>query len=107
MRDKLHRRDLLQNATGILALSILGVGACSRAPAAPSCADTSGLAPADLALRTAPAVGYVESSTQPGKACSTCQQFNAAAPGSCGSCKVLKGPINPGGYCNLFGAKPA
>jgi hypothetical protein len=107
MTNKLFRRDLLQNATGLFALTILGVGACNKEPPALSCADTSGLASADLALRTSPAVAYVDSSTQPGKTCSACLQFNTAGPRSCGTCKVLKGPINPGGYCNLFVAKPA
>jgi CheY-like chemotaxis protein len=54
-----------------------------------------------------PALLYVDNSTEPGKSCSRCQQFLPAAPGACGACKVVKGPINPDGYCKSFVAKPA
>ena len=106
MDDKLSRRDLLQNAAALSAFAVLGAAACSKTPAALSCTDTTGLAPADLALRTSPAVNYADLSAEPGKSCTTCQQFLPAAPSTCGTCKVLKGPINPKGYCKLYAAKP-
>lgn len=108
MDEKLSRRVVLQQSAALGALAVLGAtaAACNKKPAAVSCTDTSALAPADLQVRTA--LGYVDASTEPGKNCSGCQQFIAApAPGSCGTCKVVKGPINPAGYCKSFVAKPA
>jgi hypothetical protein len=107
MDDKLSRRDLLQNAAALSTLAVFGAAACSKPQVALSCMDTTGLAPADAALRTSPAVNYADYSTEPGKSCTKCQQFNPAAPNTCGTCKVLKGPVNPNGYCKLFAAKPA
>ena len=103
MQEKLSRREALGNAAALGALVAFG-GACSKKPVALSCTDTTGLAPADLTVRTS--LAYVDASMEPGKACQSCQQFVAPpAPGSCGSCKILKGPINPGGYCKSFVAK--
>ena len=43
-----------------------------------------------------------------GKTCTNCQQFvPAPAANACGTCKILKGPINPKGYCKSYVAKPA
>jgi hypothetical protein len=41
------------------------------------------------------------------KRCSGCLHYLPAAPNKCGGCKVVKGPINPDGNCNLYAAKPA
>jgi hypothetical protein len=105
MQDKLSRRELLNSAATLGALAVFGTAACGKkAAAALSCTDTSALAPADLSVRTA--LAYADVSTEPGKSCLTCQQFIApATAGTCGSCKVLKGPINPTGYCKSFAAK--
>jgi hypothetical protein len=107
MQDKLSRRQLLSNASALSALAVFGAAACSKSgPATLSCADTSSMAPADVSVRTA--LAYVDVSTEPGKTCSNCQQFVApAAAGTCGTCKVVKGPINPTGNCKSFVAKPA
>jgi hypothetical protein len=51
-------------------------------------------------------LSYLDVSIEPGKSCAACQQFVAGAPGACGTCKVLKGTINPAGYCKSFLAKP-
>jgi len=51
-------------------------------------------------------MGYVEPSTQGEKTCVLCTQFvPAAASGQCGTCKLLKGPVHPRGYCKAFAAK--
>jgi hypothetical protein len=69
------------------------------------CIDTSGLSAADAQVRVA--LAYVDSSTEPGKMCSSCQQFVAPpTAGTCGTCKVLKGNVSPFGYCKSFVAKP-
>jgi hypothetical protein len=105
MDDKLSRRDVLQQSAALGALVVLGGAACNK-PAALVCTDTTGLAAPDLQVRTS--LAYVDVSTEPGKMCSNCQQFVApAAAGTCGSCKVLKGPISPNGYCKSFVLKPS
>jgi hypothetical protein len=107
MDDKVSRRYLLQRSAAFGALAVLGgtVG-CSKQPARLTCSDTTGLAPTDLTIRTS--LGYVDTSVEPGKACSSCQQFvPSPAAHACGTCKVVKGPINPNGYCKSYIAKPA
>jgi hypothetical protein len=105
MDDKLTRRVLLQQSAALGAFVAFGAAACNK-PAALSCTDTSSLAPADAQVRTS--LAYVDTSTEPGKICSSCQQFvPPPGPGACGTCKIVKGPINPGGNCKSFVAKPA
>jgi len=65
------------------------------------CEDTSGLSPDDTRLRTEIAA-YTEQSQDPSKHCAQCVQFNPGAKDACGTCKVVKGPINPNGSCKLF-----
>ncbi|MGH7298047.1 MAG: high-potential iron-sulfur protein [Polyangiaceae bacterium] len=107
MQDKMSRRFLLRQSAALGALALLGgtVAACSKKAAALACTDTSGLSTTDTQVRVA--LAYVDTSVTPGKSCTGCQQFIApAAAGTCGTCKVVKGPINPGGYCKSFVAKP-
>ncbi len=104
MQDKLSRRDVLQQGAALGAFVVMGTAACNK-PAALTCTDTTGLSAPDVQVRTS--LAYVDVSTEPGKLCSGCQQFVApAAAGSCGTCKVVKGPISPNGYCKSFVAKP-
>jgi hypothetical protein len=109
MDEKLSRRDALQRGAAIGVISAFGAIGCGKEKrAALSCTDTGGLAPDALALRTSPAVAYVDRATEPGKSCAQCQQFVPAPSADvCGTCKVLKGPINPNGSCKLFVVKPA
>jgi hypothetical protein len=101
MTDKLSRRDVLQRGAVLGALAALGATACSKNPPALNCTDTSALSSGDLQIRTT--LAYVDQSTEPGKSCANCQQFvAAAAAGTCGTCKILKGPINPAGNCKSF-----
>jgi hypothetical protein len=107
MSDKLSRRDLLHRSVAFGALATFGAAACGKEKrAALSCNDTSALSSADAQLRTT--LVYVDTSTEPGKTCAQCQQYNPAPSADvCGTCKIVKGPINPGGYCKSFVAKPA
>jgi hypothetical protein len=101
MTDKLSRRELLPT---LGALAVFGASACSKsAPPPLNCSDTTGLASADVSLRTT--LGYVDVSTQPGKTCTGCSQFKPGPANACGGCAILKGLINPGGYCKSFTAK--
>lgn len=107
MDTKISRRDVLTNAAALGAFAAFGASAaCSKSPAALNCTDISGLSPADVTVRTS--LAYMDVSTEVGKSCTNCQQFNPPPAGAnvCGSCKVVKGPINPKGYCKSFVAKP-
>jgi len=104
MAETLSRRYLLERSAAFGA-AVLGAAACGKKQAL-SCMDTSAVSQPDLQVRMT--LAYVDQSTQPGKFCSNCQQFlPPPEPGICGACKVVKGPINPAGYCKSFLAKPA
>ena len=102
MDSKLSRRDVLQQSAAFGLFAAFGT-ACGKEQKALNCTDTMSLSASDAQVRTS--LGYVDKSPEPGKSCTGCQQFIPAAPDACGSCKVLKGPINPGGYCKSFAAK--
>ena len=103
VNDQLSRRDLFMNLAALGTVSLFGATGCSKAPLI--CTDTTGISPSDLTIRTS--LAYVDVSTEATKSCATCQQFLPnATPNTCGTCKVLKGPINPKGYCKSFVAKP-
>src|SRR5580698_1075170 len=103
MDNKLSRRDVMQQGAALSAFVVFGTAACSK-PAPLVCTDTTGIAPAEVQARTA--LAYVDLSTEPGKTCNGCQQFlPAPKPATCGTCKVVKGPINPAGNCKSFVAK--
>lgn len=105
---KLNRRQFLERAAVLgagISAGALMVGCNSGGGGGGgslSCTDTTGLAEADVQLRNTSA--YVDASPQADKHCSNCSLFTAGAEGSCGTCTVLKGPIHPDGYCNLWAA---
>ena len=98
----LDRRAFLRTAAaGSLALvPVAALVSCSKKL---DCTDMSGLSPDEQNLRKTNE--YVDASPNPAKSCENCLQFVAAAPDQCGSCKVLKGPINRLGYCKLWAQK--
>ena len=50
---------------------------------------------------------YTEKSLDPGKTCSRCRFFTAAAePTACGKCEIFNGPANPKGKCDDWAARP-
>ena len=102
MDSKLSRRDVLQRSAALSLFAVVGT-ACSKEQKALSCTDTMSLSAADAQVRTS--LAYQDKSPEPGKSCTGCQQFIPAAPDACGTCKVLKGPINPAGYCKSFAPK--
>jgi hypothetical protein len=106
MKTVMARREALRHLAVFSAAAVvpgfLSAG-CSRKL---SCDDVSGLSPADQTVRRETAA-YVEAAPDAAKKCSNCAQFEAKAPGACGGCKVVKGPINPDGWCKLWVVKPA
>ncbi len=107
MNEKISRRQALRQYTELGAFALLGTAACGKStPKVLMCTDTTGLSPTDIQIRDS-VLQYVEVSTTPGKTCLNCQQFIPGPPSGCGTCKIVKGPINPGGNCKSFLAKTA
>lgn len=107
-----NRREFLtrigMGAVVIGAATALAACGKKAGEAAGECSDVSTLSDADKSTRTNNA--YVEKSVEAGKSCAGCTFFVPPAAGAkCASCKVVKGPIVPAGYCKLFAAaaKPA
>ncbi|MFI5300283.1 MAG: high-potential iron-sulfur protein [Polyangiales bacterium] len=112
MSTLIDRRQLLRRLVTTSAVATVGVvaAACDNfkaKPAALSCTDTAGLGPDDVKARTE-ALGYVDKAPDATKKCGGCVQYVAPpAAGGCGTCKLVKGPINPDGWCKVFAPKPA
>jgi hypothetical protein len=66
------------------------------------CADVSSLTQPELTMRSQ-TLKYVAHSTEAGKSCETCK-FWTPPEGEeiCGGCTLIKGPINPKGYCTSW-----
>ncbi len=93
----LSRRDFV---VALSALPGLGVLACSKAKGGSlTCTDVAGLNEAERKRRVA--LAYVDKAPDPERECDRCAQY-LGVPDGCGSCKLLRGPINPGGSCKEF-----
>lgn len=103
MLPKYERREALRRLALVIPVAVIpsALFACAKKP---SCTDESGLSPADRQIRDE-AAKYVDQTLDATKRCSGCMQYVAAQPDQCGACKVIKGPVNPNGYCSLFVAK--
>jgi hypothetical protein len=104
MAVPIRRREALRHLA-VFSAAVVVPGVLVGCSKKPSCEDVTGLSPADVAVRRDTAA-YVETAADPAKKCSLCAQYGSAAPNACGSCKVVKGPINPEGGCKLFVPKP-
>lgn len=66
------------------------------------CADVSGLTDTELQMRNE-TLKYVAKTPDPAKRCDNCKFWTPAAEGAaCGGCELIKGPINPEGYCTSW-----
>lgn len=105
MAERIPRREALRKlalfSTAAVAPALV-LGCKSK----PSCTDVSGLNTDEINARTNTAQ-YVDAAPDPAKKCNGCVQFVPGPENKCASCKVVKGPINPEGYCKLWVAKPA
>lgn len=103
--EKVSRRVFLSViSTAGAAASVGLLAACGGKPKEFTCTDVSTLKDDEKKVRES--VKYVDKSQEPGKKCSNCSQYTAAAAeGQCGGCKVVKGPIHPEGYCTLWAKK--
>ncbi len=65
------------------------------------CTDTTGLQEAERLTRETNA--YREQSDRPGQYCFGCENYQPPEqPGNCATCKTVKGPINPAGWCESW-----
>ncbi len=65
------------------------------------CSDLSGLTDAEKQVRTT--FEYVAETNIEGKRCDNCQFWiKPTGDAYCGGCQIIKGPINPKGYCNQW-----
>ena len=105
MTKPISRRDAARHLVFASAAAFVpALLACKKSEL--TCVDTMGLSPDEVAARVN-TLAYVDKSPYPDKLCSGCLQYQPAMQGQCGSCKVVKGPINPAGYCKSFAPKPA
>ena len=92
---------------GLLASTPLWVGvlsACGKKTEPDSCTDVSQLNDADKAARSA--LQYTDKSPEAARVCNVCTYYQPAQdPAQCGSCKLVKGPVHPKGFCSGFAAK--
>jgi hypothetical protein len=102
-QDTMRRREALLRAVGLGTVTLVPAWALAACKGQLSCTDTSGLAPADTTLRSQ--LQYMDKSATPAKVCSGCKLYKPGAEGQCGSCTLIKGPINPGGNCTSWVAK--
>jgi hypothetical protein len=121
MKEDQSRRGFLQRfiAVGAAALggstllSACGGGettpAATPAPApapaqtASACNDLSGLTDQEISVRSV--LGYVEKTPDDAKTCTNCNFYSQAEGAACGACTLIKGPIEPLGYCNSWVVK--
>ena len=68
------------------------------------CTDTSGLDQGAIQARMS--ANYTDHSQKADQDCTNCLNFKPPGKANtCGGCKVLKGPINPKGWCKLWAKK--
>jgi hypothetical protein len=109
---KINRKNFIKG-TAAIALSGLGaitfLSGCGRKKEEPEetkktsepCSDLSGLSESEKETRDL--YRYVSNSPHEDKKCHLCNYFIPPAGGStCGTCQIVKGPINPNGYCTSW-----
>jgi hypothetical protein len=101
---RISRREVMKRTLAVLPLAA-GSGyllsACGEK--ALDCTDVSTLTDAERTARTN--LAYADASPHgEQKHCLNCR-FYQGGPDACGTCQLVKGPINPKGYCNSWVAK--
>jgi len=105
--DTINRREAVRRFfLASAALAVPGWVALGCKSESLSCASTAGLSADELKNRTE-TLAYTDASPDPSKLCEKCQLFTSGGEGQCGTCKLVKGPINPKGTCKTFVPKPA
>ncbi|MEM9188315.1 MAG: high-potential iron-sulfur protein [Myxococcota bacterium] len=89
--------------TGGVVLAVTGVvvGCRPKAENGLDCNDTSSLSRPDRQTRST--LKYVESSPHGvDRNCENCRYYEVRRAGECGACTLIRGPINPLGYCQSW-----
>jgi hypothetical protein len=98
----LSRRQLAGAA--VVGALVAATEACDKNPfsgfSSLSCLDASALTPSELQIRNS--LAYSDVSADPEKACVKCLHFLPGPEGSCGTCRMIRGPIHPKGTCKSF-----
>lgn len=110
MDSRISRRDLLARAAAAAAAFLAACGpdptpalrAKAKALGASlDCSDVSQLGKADASTRVSNE--YRQHSSREDQFCLNCLNFvPAAAESDCATCKTVKGPINPDGWCKQW-----
>jgi hypothetical protein len=99
----LSRREWLRKTLDLTLIGVLSLvsGGCHKHSIL-VCSDPAGLSDSDNSLRES--LHYTEASPRSDKVCGRCAFFQLSAANSCGTCKLLKGPVNPQGRCDSWSA---
>ena len=113
MKDKISRKDFFKRVVGI---SFLGFSSAALIQACGGeekkqvldqtgpCSDISKLS--DSEKQTRVEFEYTIKSPHKDKFCNNCNLFTPPKNGKqCGTCEIVKGPINANGYCTQWIAK--
>ena len=100
-KETLSRRAMLRRGVqlAMITSSPALIHGCSKGTL--ECTDLAGLAQADKQLRAAQNYKDV-SPFGDERNCVNCEFFRSAGADQCGTCTVVKGPINPRGYCDSW-----
>jgi len=101
-RDSLSRRDLFGLASKAASIGVLATAVAACGDKGPLCSDPNKLTDDEIAIRTS--MRYVEKSPEANKVCKGCAYFDGSSGSPCGTCRLLRGPVNPGGHCDSWSA---
>jgi High potential iron-sulfur protein len=103
MESILSRREWLTRTLQVSVAGTLTVlaAACQKNKAS-VCADPANLTDAENSLRES--LHFTEESTRSDQTCAKCGFFEGTGTSACGTCKLLKGPVNPRGRCDSWSA---
>jgi hypothetical protein len=98
---RLSRREWLRatlrlSLTGALVAALTG---CQKRQSG-VCSDPNRLSDSENSLRAS--LHYTEQSPRSDQMCRSCGFFDAPAGNACGTCKLLKGAVNPMGHCDSW-----
>lgn len=101
IEETLSRRTMLRCSVHVALITAIPtvLEGCSKG--ALECTDLDGLAQGDKQLRAAQEYKDI-SPFGDEKDCKNCEFFKPGGADECGTCTIVKGPINPAGYCNSW-----
>ena len=99
--ETLSRRALLRCSVHLALIGSIPaiLKGCSKGTL--ECTDLDGLAQGDKQLRAAQEYKDISPFGNE-KNCKSCEFFKAGGADECGTCTIVKGPINPAGYCSSW-----